>query len=248
MASRINQTTRNSTEQQEDLQKLAIMLENSDYPKREINKLIQESLRNTKLTSSTTTNAETKTQKEKNFKYMITIPYVPGAEVLKRRLEMLDIQVFFSYPQKIGSYFNKSIRSGTESIVYGIQCGCKQVYIGETKVGIQQRMKQHERSILKNEPNSNSEIVQHIQKKNPRCQFNTQNVYIIDRDTQWKKRRYKEAIYSIINESINRHEEIDSGWLPLLHSKKQELQKRTKIKTTTVVEQGGDTGTEEDTI
>ncbi|CAF1547532.1 unnamed protein product, partial [Rotaria sp. Silwood1] len=36
MASRIIQTTRNTTEQQEDLQQLTTMLINSNYPEKEI--------------------------------------------------------------------------------------------------------------------------------------------------------------------------------------------------------------------
>lgn len=45
MAQRIISTTKNSQEQQEDLNKLKDMLEKSNYPKHEVNRLIQETLR-----------------------------------------------------------------------------------------------------------------------------------------------------------------------------------------------------------
>ncbi|CAF3780612.1 unnamed protein product [Rotaria sp. Silwood1] len=253
MASRIIQTTRNTTEQQEDLQQLTTMLINSNYPEKEIRKLIQESLKTANSTSTTTTDTD-QTPTDMQSKYTITIPYVPGAEVLKRRLEKLQIKVFFSYPNKIKSYFNSNINNETKSIIYRIQCDCNQIYVGETKVGLKARMEQHEKLILEDEHNSNSEIVQHFHKQNYQCLFDTSNAHVIDRDKNWKKRRYKEAIHSIINESINRHDEIDDGWLPILHKKKQEILQRTEIikksrtKAAKVEEQDGNNGTEEDEL
>ncbi len=48
--------------------------------------------------------------------------------------------------------------------------------------------------------------------------FNTEKAFIIGNEINWKKRRIKEAIYSTINNSINRHDEIDKQWTSVIHN------------------------------
>lgn len=48
---------------------------------------------------------------------------------------------------------------------------------------------------------------------------------MIDEQKDNWKRRTKEAIYSIISESINTHDEINPAWAPILHKAKHEIQR-----------------------
>ncbi|CAF4232919.1 unnamed protein product, partial [Rotaria magnacalcarata] len=107
--------------------------------------------------------------KDKNndeFICSLTLPYVPGIEVLKRRLEKkLKIKLLFSYPYKLQSQFNQSLKVPSKSVIYQIPCSCKETYVGQTKLDIDNRMKQHSKAINDNENNSNSEMVKHFQEK-----------------------------------------------------------------------------------
>jgi hypothetical protein len=65
--------------------------------------------------------------------------------------------------------------------------------------------------------------------------FDTNKCFIIDNEIDWRKRKIKEAIYSIINKSINRHDEIDKQWISILnqssHSIKDLIKKKQQILT-----------------
>jgi hypothetical protein len=82
MTSRIIQTTKNPIEQKEDLDKLKSLLKNSEFPTIEIDQQIEKTLRK----STVPENLEQKTEKLK-MEYSVCLPYVPGIEILKRRLE-----------------------------------------------------------------------------------------------------------------------------------------------------------------
>ena len=80
--------------------------------------------------------------------------------------------------------------------------------------------------------------------------FELNKVFVIDHEIGWKRRRIKEAIYSNINNSINRRNDISEMWLPLLHEQskqiKHDIEKRRRNKVRQVEEQDGDSGTEEE--
>ena len=196
MASRIINTTQNKTEQTEDLNKLTEILRNSNYPIQEIQNMIKTTQTEMKYEVETTQNKE-------EFKYFITLPYTPEIEVLKRKLKGIKIQLFFSYPKKLQSYLNTSLIPTTNSVIYHMKCKCGATYIGETKIGLQRRTEQHKQFIKKNEKQSNSEIIQHLQ-QNQKCKFYTSRAKILEKEINWKKRKIKETIYSIIYNSINK--------------------------------------------
>jgi len=54
-------------------------------------------------------------------------------------------------------------------------------------------------------------MVRHFQEKKLQCIFDTNHAFIIDEEKDYWKRRTKEAIYSIINKSINTHAEINAA-------------------------------------
>ncbi|CAF4179311.1 unnamed protein product [Rotaria sp. Silwood2] len=217
MTTRILETTQDNKDQQEDLNKLRNMLIKSNYPLKEIEKLIKQTCQ------------EFQSNKNKNNEFIcsLTLPYVPGMEVLKRKLEKkLKIKVYFSYPYKLQSQFNQSLKVPSKSVIYQIPCSCKQTYVGQTKVGIDNRMKQHSKAINDNENNSKSEMVKHFQEKKFQCLFDTNDAFIIEEEKDYWKRRTKEAIYSIISESVNTHDEINAAWTPILHKAKHQIERK----------------------
>ncbi|CAF3946895.1 unnamed protein product [Rotaria sp. Silwood1] len=180
MTTRILQTTKEAKEQKEDLLKLKTMLLNSNYPPSEIEKLIKQACQESNA-NSTNHNTKNKDKKTENLEYSLSLPYVPGLEVLKRRLESkLHIKLYFSYPNKLQSHFNRSIKIPSNSIIYQIPCECGKTYIGQTKVGIENRMKQHYKNI--NDDNDRKlEMIKHHQDMKYRCLFDIDKAFIITR-------------------------------------------------------------------
>ena len=247
MTSKILETSKNPDQQQKDLNKLKEILKKSQYPSEIVNKNIIDTIRmkNQKVNKETQNN-----KKDETTKYKISLPFVQGINVLKRKLEKLKIKVFFSYPNKIQTLCTNTIKSKSKSNIYQINCSCGAVYNGETKVGLRKRISQHKTTIKKNDKTSPSEIAQHHIKNENKCIFDLNKAFIIDHETRWKRRRIKEAIYSTVNNSINRRNEINEIWLPLLHDAsthiKHDIEKRRMKSLSKVEQQDGDSGTEEE--
>ncbi|CAF2132640.1 unnamed protein product [Rotaria magnacalcarata] len=93
MTTRILETTQDNIDQQEDLNKLRNMLLKSNYPLKEIEKLIKQTCQEFKSNKnkSNDKNDDTVGQiKDKNndeFICSLTLPYVPGMEVFKKDLK-----------------------------------------------------------------------------------------------------------------------------------------------------------------
>ncbi|CAF4045091.1 unnamed protein product [Rotaria sp. Silwood1] len=94
MTTRIIQTTKDPTEQQKDINTLKKMLINSNYSPNQIERLIKD-------VYQSITNTNNNLKKDNETKYSISLPYISGIEVLKRRLEKLKIKLYFSYPNKL---------------------------------------------------------------------------------------------------------------------------------------------------
>ena len=66
------------------------------------------------------------------------------------------------------------------------------------------------------------------------------------------KRRIKQSIQSITNNSINNHDELDRTWLPVIQEATPQIKRKTKIKSKTsrkllnIGKQDSDSGTEEE--
>lgn len=223
MTTKIIDITKNGNQQQEDLNQLKEMLIKSKYPRHLIGNTIQTCLRN----STTIQPIQTK---EKETEIILSLPYVKGMEVLKRKLEKLKIKLYFSYPKKLNSLVTSNIKSQSKSVIYQIECDCGSIYNGETKVGLELRLKQHERIIEKDELSANSEIVQHHHQKRWQCLFDPKSAFIIDNDTDYRRRKIKEAIYSRINESINHHCNIDIAWNNTLYEHRTVVKNNIKFK------------------
>jgi hypothetical protein len=228
MATRIIQTTEDAQEQKEDLSKLKTMLLNSNYPPKEIEKLIKQTCENIN-SNSNINNAKNQNDNKQNTDYSLCLPYVPGLKVLKRKLEKkLKIKLYFSYPNKLQSYFNRSMKTPSNSIIYQIPCECGKTYVGQTKVGINNRMKQHYKSIV-DDKNKNLEMIKHHQDMKYQCLFDVDKAFIIEEEKDYWKRRIKESIYSQVNQSINAHDKLNEAWTPIIHMNKQIIERKIKL-------------------
>ena len=78
--------------------------------------------------------------------------------------------------------------------------------MGETKVGLKKQVKQHKKLIEQKNMESNSEMVIHNLNDKGICKFDTSTAIEIEKETDCKRRRIKEAIYSTLEKSINKNE------------------------------------------
>ena len=224
MAGRVISTTKDSILQQQALSKLKTMLCKSNYPVRMIDKLIQDALRQHN-NSSQSQPSNTSSQKENEVKFSLSLPYYPGIEALKRRLERFQIKLYFSYGRRLSASLPSNINPPSRSVVYELQCTCGESYVGETKVGLKQRMSQHKALIEKASTEAHSEIVQHHYEKLGKCMFDPSKAIIIDNETDYRRRKIKEAIYSEVLSSINRRDKFSEAWAGVLSKNSETIRK-----------------------
>ena len=235
MATRITNITKNTQQQNEDLGKLHDMLYKSKYPKHLIESTIQQVLKqninkNKNNPTTTTEIIQPENKKNDNTYFNLTLPYVPGIEVLKRKLIKLNIKLYFSYPKKLQCLTTSNIKPSEKSIIYQIECNCGSIYNGETKVGLEARSKQHTKMIEKDDQSTSSEMVQHHHQKRWQCMFDPTTSFPIDNEINYRKRKIKEAIYSTVNNSINKHDNIDTAWNNILHKETKPIKEYIQLK------------------
>ena len=233
MTEKIINTTKNNEQQKEDLKPISDMLIKSKYPRYLINNVIKIYLKqaNNNILSNTDASQSSENNKNKSdIKYTLTLPYVNGIEVLKCKLEKLNIKLYFSYPKKLNPLLTSTIKPQLKSVVYQTKCECGSMYNGETKVGLRNRSKRHNRIIEKDDNSASSEMVQHHHQNRWQFMFNPGLPFVIDVDTDCRKRRINEVIYSIINDSINKHNSIDSALNNILRKQKVKIKQEIKFK------------------
>ena len=128
----------------------------------------------------------------------------------------MNIHLYYSYPNKLQQLINIPIISKSNSIIYQIKYSCGAKYSGETKVYLKKRIKQHQKLIDQNNIQCNSEMVIHNHNNKRTCKFNTSTAIDLEKETNWKRRRIKETIYSILVNSINKNDGIDPLWSPII--------------------------------
>ncbi|CAF3257721.1 unnamed protein product [Rotaria socialis] len=231
MTNRIIDTTRNNIQQKDDLNKLSGILIKSKYRKYFIDDTIMTCLKQVNNNIIPTTNTIQTFKNSKNdMEYILSLPYVNGMKVLKRKFEKLNNKLDFSYPKKLNSLVTSTIKPPSKAVVYQIECECGSIYNGETKVGLTNRSKQHDSIIEKDDENSSSEMVQHHRQNLSQCMLNPNLSFMIDSDADYRKRRIKEVIYSVINNSINKHDNIDNTWNNILHKESIKIRQHIKFK------------------
>jgi hypothetical protein len=84
----------------------------------------------------------------------------------------------------------------------------------------------HQHFQLINKLDNKSEMVQHIEEKRYQCLFNTEQAFMVKQEKNWSKRKIKEAIYSLVNNSINKHDNLIEAWDPILFKAKKQIQRK----------------------
>ena len=161
MTSTIIETSKSINEQKEDIKKLRNLLLKCNYPCHIIEKHIKNTINNHQTKKQ---KEEKLSPKQQEYKYIITISYIKGVEVLKRKLNEINIKVFFSYLNKLQTQSTNNLKQNSNSNIYQIACMCDSIYNGETTVGIEKFIQQYISTIIKNKENSTSEVVQHYRK------------------------------------------------------------------------------------
>ena len=120
----IIETSKNINEQKEDIKKLRNLLSKSNYSSHIIEEHIQNTINNHQTKKKT---EEKLKSKQQEYKYTITILYIKGAEVLKRKLNEINIKVFFSYPNKLQTQCTNNLKQNSKSNIYQIACTCDSI-------------------------------------------------------------------------------------------------------------------------
>ena len=133
---------------------------------------------------------------EDDLKFFLALPHHhPGSEALKSGLERFQIKLYFSYERTLAAFLSSNINPPSRSVNYEMQYECGESYMGETKVGLKQRMSQHYTLIEKYCTEAHSKIVQHHHEKRWQCMFDPSNTTILDIETDYQRRKINEAIY-----------------------------------------------------
>ena len=153
-------------------------------------------------------------------KKTITLPYIPGiSEKLGRICSSYKIRAVYSSKETLGRSLRnvkpERPKESTKNIVYQIPCkDCDGCYIGEScrRLGI--RIEEHKKAVQTyDEANG---VAKHAWENSHRP--NWEEVKILDRESNWHKRKIKEALHmKLNNNAFSEPSTLPSNiWLPLL--------------------------------
>ena len=152
---------------------------------------------------------------------ILRVPYVPGIyQHIQGIARKVGIKVRCSKSRSIGDMVSRPKLDRVDimdrgGVVYKQKCGeCEKCYVGETSRRARERKKEHEKDTR--DLNMRSAISEHCHKKNHRPNFDSFEV--IERESDWRRRRIKEGIHIMRNNTFNRDcgVSIDSCWRTLL--------------------------------
>ena len=134
----------------------------------------------------------------------MTLPYAPGlTEPLRRIFSEYDIRVSVKPTVKLRQLLvrpkDKAKAGDQAGVVYNIECEgrlnngeqCKETYIGETERTLHKRFLEHRRPSSV----SSSEVARHVHIESPGHEISQSGVKILARESDYKARGIKEAIY-----------------------------------------------------
>ncbi|XP_050525411.1 uncharacterized protein LOC126896547 [Daktulosphaira vitifoliae] len=107
--------------------------------------------------------------------------------------------------------------------VYEIPCSCGKSYTGQTGRAIATRIKEHEIDV-EYQRTEKSAVAEHAKNRGHYIQFD--KVKILNKETHFGKRMYKEAIeIEKCQENFNREDEwkISKTWSPIIYKTKKEI-------------------------
>ena len=93
-------------------------------------------------------------------------------------------------------------------------------------------MSQHKALIEKASKEAHSEIVQRHYEKLGKCMFDPSKAIIIDNETDYRRRKIKEAIYSEVLNSINKRDKLSEAWAGVLSKNSETIRKNIRHRRT----------------
>lgn len=177
----------------EQIQKVKKALKSNNYPNALIEPIIKQS---TYKAYHTTINKNKEKQINKEPK--IPIPYIKGlTEKISHILKPYQLQIASTNQNNLKYLYSntksKIKKSKQTHVIYSIPCkNCEAKYIGQTRQYLENRIKAHQYSV-KGENADKTALTKHA--KEEKHQFNFDNVTILDKETNEKRRLIKEMIH-----------------------------------------------------
>lgn len=177
-------------------------ISDKDHTEEELNfvkKVLEDNHYSTKVIQSRIDYLKTKTPGHiPLYESWISLPFLG---CLSKRLSKLlrnnlNVNIGYTTGTKLSSlFFNfKDKRLLQNSGIYKLQCkNCPKIYIGESGRDINTRLEEHLSSIRNNNINS-SAVAKHIA-ENPGHRIDKASFKLIERETRYHFRRYKESLY-----------------------------------------------------
>ena len=153
-------------------------------------------------------------------KKTITLPYIPGiSEKLGWICNSYKIRAVYNSKETLGRSLRnvkpERPKESTKNIVYQIPCkDCDGCYIGESCRRLGKRIEEHKKAIQTyDEANG---VAKHAWKNSHRP--NWEEVRILDRESNWHKRKIKEALHMKLNKNAFSEPSTmpSNTWLALL--------------------------------
>ena len=173
--------------------------------------------------NSATENSNSTSQNQQDRVKYVGAPYIKGSsERVARILKPYNIQLAHkptnTLRSKLCNVKDKVDKENISGCVYKIGCNdCDNVYIGETRKNLRDRVKEHSDYVRKQE--GHSQVYQHV--RQTRHSIGWQNVSVLTRNNNNHQRKFLEACYTISNsKAYNRSQGISDHYkhfvVPLL--------------------------------
>jgi len=177
----------------------------NDYPINEINKRINKCKQKSNNPTPPPTN---------DLETRITIPFFRGvSEKISRILRRHEFQVSYHPGTKVSAMVSTQkdkVDPQDREGIYKVNCStCSKTYIGETGRSFKVRLKEHQAALRNAKPNSSALALHVIEGTDQDHIIDWDNSHLIDFESRYWNRKYKEAIY------INKHKtnslNLDAG-------------------------------------
>ena len=167
----------------EEVQKVKTTLIENKYPPKLIDNIIRKH-----------ENEERKEIEKKKPETTITLPYIPRlSEKIRKIGNKANIRIVFSSNNTLRNQlvnFRPKSQKRDKEVIYSIPCECSKNYIGETGRPLEVRLKEHQYSLKKRDPDV-SKLCEHHFTTGHR--FLWDQAEIIGQEQNWKARKVHEA-------------------------------------------------------
>lgn len=176
-----------------NLKKIKNTLINNNYPKKFIEPIIK-----SRIQRHYNNNIKQKSNESSPQKY-ISLPYIPEiTNPIKKILKPHNIQIAEKPSNNSKNFFTKLKpnipKDEQTNVIYKINCSdCNQVYIGQTKQYLKNRVQNHKNSIRYGNTDHRTALAKHATEN--LHNFDFKNVEILDKENNYKKRSIKEMIH-----------------------------------------------------